>query len=116
MIPPNDPGMQLLSGAIALVLPLATMFAWLLSLGLLRLYRRAVLRSMDAATDSATTEPASTESAAHLRTGETEADHLVLDSDPATTSGEPAETLYSESLGAPWRTAAISPASASGVG
>src|SRR5215211_891312 len=107
MTAPTDSDMELLTGFIIATPVLATSIALLLSLGLLRFYRRAVLKSMDAATDSGATEPASTDSVAPLRSAQTEAEPFVLDRDPATASRAPAEALYSESLVAPWRTAAI---------
>ncbi len=103
----TDSDMELLAGFLITIPILATPIALLASFGLLRFYRRAVLKSMDATADSGPTGLASSDSAAPLRTDRAEIEPPVLDCDPATTIGTPAEALFSESLRAPWRAAAI---------
>jgi hypothetical protein len=92
-----DPAPSLLPGMLIFILVVATVLALLASFGLLRLYRRAVLRSMGAR--------------GPLRAdGHVPSDTLAasgLDRDAAIVPGASAETLYSEALYAPWRTAGI---------
>jgi hypothetical protein len=97
-----------LPGVLAFILLLATVLALLVSFALLRLYRRAVLRSMRARTRPRADEPAPPDtSTASGQPARTEPDLVVLDRDSTVATGAPAETLYSAALYAPWRAAAI---------
>src|SRR5918993_3885582 len=58
---PQDPGTVALTGEPAAILLLAAILAWPISIGLLRLYRRAVLTSMDASANQRGIEPVAPE-------------------------------------------------------
>jgi hypothetical protein len=99
---------SLLPGMLLSTLLLATVFALLASLGLLALYRRAVLGSMRARSAARAAEGAPPDtSAAPDRPAQTELGLAVLDRDSPTATAAPAETLYSEALYGPWRAVAV---------
>jgi hypothetical protein len=100
-----DSAPSLLPGMLLSILLLATVLALLASFGLLTLYRRAVLGSMRARSEARTDEGAPPVTSG--RPAQTEPDLAVLDRDSPITSAAPAETLYSEALYGPWRTAAV---------
>jgi hypothetical protein len=103
-----DPAPSLLPGMLIFILLVATVLALLASFGLLRLYRRAVLRSMGARSRPRADEHVFSDTpAASGLPVRAEPDLAVLDRDTAIAPGAPAETLYSEALYAPWRTAGI---------
>ena len=105
-----DPLTVALTGRLSTVLLLAPVLALLASLGLLKLYRRSVLRSMGARggvpltgrfeAPPAPGQPAKGEPAA-----------VVLEEgyerEPAAADGPSGETLYAEAMRDPWRAAAI---------
>jgi hypothetical protein len=108
MNPATDSAANNLPAVLAFILLLATALALLVSFALLRLYRRAVLRSMRARTRLRADEPAPPDtSAASGQPARTEPDPVVPDRDSTVTTGAPAETLYSAAFYAPWRAAAI---------
>lgn len=103
-----DPTPSLLPGMLLSILLVATVLALLASFGLLRLYRRAVLRSMRARSKPREDEPVSSDTPAESgRPAQAEPDLAVLDRDSAIATGAPVEDLYSEALYAPWRAAGI---------
>jgi hypothetical protein len=103
-----DPAPSLLPGMLIFILLVATVLALLASFGLLRLYRRAVLRSMGARSRPRADEHVFSDTpAASGLPVRAEPDLAVLDRDTDIAPGAPAETLYSEALYAPWRTAGI---------
>lgn len=103
----SESEMQLLAGYTIVTPILAITIALLMSFALLRYYRRAVVKSMDAATGPETTTPAPPGNDTSLREARTATEPVVSDRDPATTLGASVETLYSQSLAAPWRAAAV---------
>ena len=100
----NDSTSALLTGELPYVLLLAAIVALPVSLGLLRLYRRAVLRSMRAHADPQTSRPTDIVASAPPN-GHTQSAR-DLSGIGHTPSGT-AAVLYSELLRAPWRVAAI---------
>lgn len=90
------------------ILPLAAVLALLASLGLLKLYRRVVLRSMGTSANSPSTEPVLLEASAPTdRPVQATPDFTVLGYTSSLTARATAETLHSTLLRAPWRAAAI---------
>ena len=106
LIQAADPAPSLLPGMLFSILLVATVLALLASFGLLRLYRRAVLRSMQARSKPRESEPVSFDTPSG-RPARAEPDLAVLDGDSAIATGAPAGDLYSEALYAPWRAAGI---------
>ena len=96
----------ILPGQLLAILLLATAFTLPVSMGLLRLYRRAVLRSMRARSDSREIESPETSTSPN---GPTQAapDLVVLDHASSIAVGPAAEGTYSRLLRDPWRAAAI---------
>jgi len=96
----------ILPGQLLAILLLATAFTLPVSMGLLRLYRRAVLRSMRARSDSREIESPETSTSPN---GPTQAapELVVLDHASSIAVGPAAEGTYSRLLRDPWRAAAI---------
>jgi hypothetical protein len=106
----NSPG-----GGLLAILLLAMVIAYPLSFGILRRYRRTLLRSMHTGTDRQLERLVSSEvSASPDQPTQTGPEFVVLDPDSTIATGGPAEALYSKVLYAPWRAAAIY--AAAGVG
>jgi hypothetical protein len=104
----TDPGAGNLPGQLYLILLVATPLALVVSIGLLKLYRRAVLRSMRARADSPATEPAPLEiSTPSNQPVQTAPNLSVLDHASPITVGTAAAALYSDLLRAPWRAAIV---------
>lgn len=104
----TDPITRALTGLLPFILFLAAVLALPISISLLRLYRRAVLRSMRTRASLSAIDPApiDTSAPAH-RPMPTALDFTVLDRASPITTGPAAGALYSEVLRAPWRAAAI---------
>jgi hypothetical protein len=96
----------ILPGQLLAILLLATVFTLPVSIGLLWLYRRAVLRSMRARADSREIEPPETFTPPDGPT-QTAPDLVVLDHASSIAVGPAAEGIYSRLLRDPWRAAAI---------
>jgi hypothetical protein len=104
----NDTVTVFLTGGVFFVLVVAAVLALPISFGLLRFYRRAVLRSMSARANSRTTEPASSETPAPTnQLVRSTPDISVLNHNSSIRIGPAAEAVYSDLLGSPWRAAAI---------
>jgi hypothetical protein len=97
--------MQRMVGTAVIILLLATLLALVVSFGLLRLYRRRVLRAMNARTQPRAVGDAS--ATAPDRPAQASQEAPVLDRGIAATAGASAEDSYSETLHGPWRTAAV---------
>ena len=103
---PQDPGTVALTGEPAAILLLAAILAWPISIGLLRLYRRAVLKSMHASANQRTAElvrpgtSTSSNRSAQITSGP------PIDRVSSVTAGA-AENLNSTLLRTPWRPAAL---------
>ena len=104
----NDPVTLALTGALPFILILAPALALPVSIGLLKLYRRAVLKSMLARANPRMTGAGPPEASAPSdqpvrgRLG-----FAILDRASSITAGPVAKALYSTVLRAPWRAAAI---------
>ena len=97
-----------LSGVIFLVLLLALPLAFLASIALLRLYRRAVIRGMRKHTNIEQREPLIQETSdLSQEPVKTVLNIIVHDSSADRTTKPAADGLYSDFLQAPWRAAAI---------
>jgi hypothetical protein len=96
----------ILPGQLVAILLLATAFTLPVSMGLLRLYRRAVLRSMRARADSREIESPETFAPPNGPT-QTAPDLVVLDHASSIAVGPAAEGIYSRLRRDPWRAAAI---------
>lgn len=106
MTPTSDPITENLPGLLFLILIIAVPLAFLVSIGLLRLYRRAVLQAMRIRANVGLTEPVPLEpSALPQDPVQTALNITVLDSGMSNRSG--AEGLYADLLRAPWRAAAV---------
>jgi len=106
MTPTSDPIRDNLPGLLFLIVIIAVPLAFLVSIGLLRLYRRAVLQAMRIRANVGLTGPVPLEpSALPQEPVKTTLNITVLDSGMSTRSG--AEGLYADLLRAPWRAAAI---------
>jgi hypothetical protein len=93
---------------LVLALFLAVALAAPVSFGLLRLYRRAVLKSMGTRANSRPNEPVLPEASTPLgQPVRTRLDISVLDHASSVPAGPGDESLYSNLLRAPWRAAAI---------
>lgn len=104
---PQEPTTVALTGLPILILLLAAILALPVSIGLLKLYRRAVLTSMHARANQRTVGPVPSEtSTSPNRPTQTTSDLPVTDRASSATPG-PAEDLHSKLLRAPWRVAAI---------
>jgi hypothetical protein len=104
-----DPIVNNLAGAMLFVLLLAIPLAFLVSIALLRLYRRAVLRSM--LTRSTPVQPQKTETPSVPPSSQERTvpplNISMLDSDSNIRDGTSTDDLYSSLHHAPWRSAAI---------
>src|SRR5574341_150912 len=108
MPPTSEPNTNNLPGIVFFILIIAAPLAFLVSIGLLRLYRRAVIRVMRTRANLGTTEPAPLgTSALPQEPVQTPLDIAVLDSASVMPARSAAEGLYADLLRAPWRTAAI---------
>ncbi|HJR81606.1 MAG TPA: hypothetical protein VJ821_16155 [Anaerolineales bacterium] len=97
-----------LPGLLLLILIIAVPLAFLGSIILLRLYRRAVIHVMRARANPGLAESVSTEaSVPHQEPLKTMLNIIVLDSGSGRTAAPAAESLYAALLRAPWRAAAI---------
>lgn len=96
----------ILPGQLLAILLLATAFTLPVSMGLLTLYRRAVLRSMRARSDSREIESPETFTSPNGPT-QTAPDLVVLDHASSIAVGPAGEGIYSRLLRDPWRAAAI---------
>jgi hypothetical protein len=99
-------------GAVQAIMEYAIVLALVVSIGLLWLYRRAVLRSMRTRTGPRTSEPtqpqtSTTSTTPNRPAQETVPDLFILDDASPVAIGPAAETLHSRLLSSPWRTAAI---------
>jgi hypothetical protein len=104
----TDPGAGNLPGQLLFILLVATPLALVASIGLLKLYRRAVLRSMRARADSPATEHAPLEiSTPSNQPVQTAPNLSVLDHASPITIGTAAAALYSDLLRAPWRASMV---------
>jgi hypothetical protein len=105
---PQDPGIVALTSEASLILVLAAIVALPVSIGLLRRYRRAVLRSMRTHAGSRTVEPLLVETpTSPNRPAQREPNLAILDPVSSNIAGPEVHTLYSNLLRAPWRAAAI---------
>jgi hypothetical protein len=95
-------GTGILPGQLLAILLLATVFTLPVSMGLLRLYRRAVLRSMRARADSRAIESPETFTSPN-GPAQTVPDLVVLDHASFIAVGPTAEGIYSRLLRDPWR-------------
>jgi hypothetical protein len=103
-----DPGASNLPGELLSILLLATALALPASIGLLKLYRRAVLRSMRGRADSPAIEPGLLKaSTPPNQSVQTAPDLSVLDRTSHIALGPAAASLYSNLLRSPWRSAAV---------
>jgi hypothetical protein len=105
-----DPMTVALTGQLTMILLFAPTLALLASLGLLRLYRRSVLRSMSARAGSPqTTQPEVPSPPGRPVQGEPDA--TTFEREPERVSpvadGAPAEVLYAGAMREPWRAAAV---------
>src|SRR5258705_9108828 len=108
MPPTSDPITNNLPGLVLLILIIAVPLAFLASISLLALYRRAVIRAMRTRANVGPTEPISVETSAPSQEPvQTVLDITVLDSVSGITTGSGAQGLYTNLLRAPWRAAAI---------
>ena len=106
MTPTSDPIRDNLPGLLFLIVIIAVPLAFLVSIGLLRLYRRTVLQAMRIRANVGLTEPVPLEpSALPQDPVQTTINITVLDSGMSIRSG--AEGLYADLLRAPWRAVAI---------
>lgn len=103
---PQDPGTVALTGEPAAILLLAAILAWPISIGLLRLYRRAVLTSMDASANQRGVEPVAPETSTSSNRSAQITSGPPIDRASSVTAGA-AENLNSTLLRAPWRPAAL---------
>jgi hypothetical protein len=103
---PQDPGTVALTGEPAAILLLAAILAWPISIGLLRLYRRAVLTSMDASANQRGVEPVAPETSTSSNRSAQITSGPPIDRVSSVTAGA-AENLNSTLLRAPWRPAAL---------
>jgi len=103
---PQDPGTVSLTGEPAAILLLAAILAWPISIGLLRLYRRAVLTSMDASANQRGVEPVAPETSTSSNRSAQITSGPPIDRVSSVTAGA-AENLISTLLRAPWRPAAL---------
>jgi hypothetical protein len=99
-------------GTATMIMKNATALALVVSLGLLWLYRRAVLKSMRARTSPRTIEPtppetSTTSTSPNRPAQETAPDLSLLGGASPVAIGLAAEALHSRLLRTPWRTAAI---------
>jgi hypothetical protein len=109
MTPNYVPGTTNLPGLILLIILLAVPLAFLVSIGLLRLYRRAVIRAMHTRANSSSTAefvPAETAIPPQEAVKST-LNIVVLDAGSAMTPESAGERLYADLLRAPWRAAAL---------
>jgi hypothetical protein len=105
---PQDPGTVALTGEPSSILVLATIVALPVSIALLWLYRRAVLKSMRTHVSSRTVEPLPLETSTSAnQPAQRTPDLPILDHASPTTAGPEASVLYSSLLRVPWRAAAI---------
>ena len=103
-----DPITTTLAGRLPFILFLAAVLTLLVSIGLLKRYRRAVFRSMRTRANLGPTEPLSLETSALLqRPVQTALDLPIRDAVSVMPAGSAAEGLYADLLRAPWRAAAI---------
>jgi hypothetical protein len=103
---PQDPGTVALTGEPAAILLLAAILAWPISIGLLRLYRRAVLTSMDASANQRGVEPVAPETSTSSNRSAQITSGPPIDRVSSVTAGA-AENLNSTLLRTPWRPAAL---------
>jgi hypothetical protein len=104
----QDPGTVALTGETSLILVLAAIVALPVSMGLLMLYRRAVLRSMRTNVRSRTVEPLPIETpTSPNRPAQRVPDLSILDHASSNMAGPEVHALYSNLLRAPWRAAGI---------
>jgi hypothetical protein len=105
---PQDPGTVALTGEPAAILLLAAILALPVSIGLLRLYRRAVTTSMhNRARERTAGSPSPETLTSPDQLGQTVSDLPIIDRDTSTMAKQSAEDLKSTLLRAPWRAAAI---------
>jgi hypothetical protein len=108
MPPGANPITNNLPGLILLILIIAVPLAFLASFGLLSLYRRAVIRVMQARAHGASIESVvSGDSGSPQELLQTPLDIVVLDPTSTTTNHPAIEELHANLLGGPWRTSAI---------
>jgi hypothetical protein len=108
MPPSTNPITNNLPGLILLILVIAVPLAFLLSFGLLGLYRRAVIRVMQARAHGESTESGTPVDSGESREPlQTPLNIVILDPGSAAKAEAAAEGLYADLLGGPWRTAAI---------
>jgi hypothetical protein len=108
MSPPSDPITGNLPGLVLLILIIAIPLAFITSLILLALYRRAVLRSMRARANAGLADPASSgmSSGSHEPV-QTPLEIAVVDPAASPTGGSDPHGLYAGLLRGPWRVAAF---------
>jgi len=103
-----DPITTSLAGRLPFILFLAAALAFVASISLLKLYRRAVFRSMRTRTSVGLTEPIPLEtSSLSQRPAQTALDLSIRDSVSIMPAGSAAEGLYAALHRAPWCAAAI---------
>jgi hypothetical protein len=108
MPPTSDPTTNNLPGLVFLILIIAAPLAFLVSIGLLRLYRRAIIQAMRTRANSGQTESVPLEtSALPQEPVQTSLNIAVLDSASVMPTRLATKGLYADLLHAPWRAAAI---------
>jgi hypothetical protein len=107
LIQASDPGTSNLPGQVILTLLVAAVLAFPVSLALLALYKRAVLRSMGNRADSWAVEHAPPESSAPPGQSTQTMPAVSFDHDFTAAQGAGAESLYSSLLHRPWRAATV---------
>ena len=104
----TDPVILALTGQLPFVLLMAAALAWPISLGLLKLYRRTVLRSMRTSVNPPASAPVPVKAGTPAtRPVQTALALSILDYHSSMTAGSVVEALFSDVLRAPWRAAAI---------
>jgi hypothetical protein len=107
LIQATEPGTSNLPGQVILTLLVAAVLAFPVSLALLALYRRAVLRSMGDRADSWAFENEPPESTAPPGQPMQTVPAVSFDHESTAAQGGGAENLYSNLLHRPWRAAAV---------
>src|SRR3712207_4718089 len=107
LIQASDPGTSNLPGQVILTLLVAAVLAFPVSLALLALYKRAVLRSMGNRADSWAFEHTPPESSAPPGQPTQTVPAVSFDHDFTAAPGAGAESLYSSLLHRPWRLATV---------
>jgi hypothetical protein len=108
MTPTSDPIRDNLPGLLFLIVIIAVPLAFLVSIGLLRLYRRTVIRAMGKRVNVSSTEPVPLDSSGLPEEPiQTPLKIAVFDPVSVMPTRSAPEGLYADLLRAPWRAAAI---------